>query len=595
LERFVGIGRWRLARLGGYVVACTSFWTVLALNNEAVAKATGLKEAWQQIVVGIGGPALIIALIEGVPALVRWIRRPKKDKTVIEGYFQLTPRNAPPPGQVHFRADRMDEVIFQWLQQSSGTSLLYLTGRSGSGKTSLLHASVLPRLEKEPGVILVKIGDYGEAGRKALRDQILAPGTIYQAPKGDLHESPAELVERAGRHLERLSEKRRLVILCDQFEGLLIQQARKQDDPSQVAQPLEEQPNSAAAEDRGAPQPHGAQPQEHQDPILKLLCWLHQTPLANVQALMVLRDGDGDRFIEDLPSLGLPGVEQDKNWKIVGPFRREAARAFLQGSGLGLSDRTIDAIVMHASELDESPDGKVRPIVLNMLGLALEAQPKRAESIRSPEDARKLLRDFSKAILNDPYVRDDAPDILARLVVPEGRKRTPAVPLGDLSRECGLPSGRVYGCLIHLGSSHGFVRRSAGGPNDPIETQVWEVAHDFVARVLTAILPPLRASPWRRLRPWIGPLGVLLAAGVVIVMAQREASKHDRESRRQDVLSRWVSTHGGTAKRTGPNEFDVQFMNLYGDDTLGYAIFAEIEDDFAGLVSRFLKKYTIEA
>jgi hypothetical protein len=290
------------------------------------------------------------------------------------------------------------------------------------------------------------------------------------------------------------------------------------------------------------------------------LRWLRRTPPGNVQALMTLRDGDGDRFIEDLPDLGLPGVEQDKNWKIVGPFRRDPAGAFLRGSGLGLSDKALDAIVRHASEVDESPDGKVLPVVLNMLGLALEAQPEQADSIRSPDDVRRLLRNFAKAVINDPGVRDDAPDILARMVEPEGRRRTPPVPLGELSRECGLTDKRTYGCLTRLGSSYGFVRRSAGSANDQVETQVWEVAHDFVARILTTILLPLRASLWRRLRPWAGPLGVLFAGGAILSMALSYTSEEGRKAQREKALTTWAGKFGGNAKRLIDSGYEVHFV-----------------------------------
>jgi GNAT superfamily N-acetyltransferase len=264
-------------------------------------------------------------------------------------------------------------------------------------------------------------------------------------------------------------------------------------------------------------------------PLLGLLADLRREPLENVRLLLTLRSD----YLEDIAWVEeLPRLEQDRNWKQVGPFTETEARAFLRAGfqGPGLGAELIAAVVRHASELDETR-GKVRPVVLNMLGLALAARGGQAGRVLNPREAQRLMFDHVREGLNDPLSRDRASQLLAKMITPEGKKERPAS-ASDLARKTGLGIPLVQGCLARL-NLLGFVwpfdadrERSAGA-------QVWEVSHDFVARLLSLILPAWKPSLWSRLRRGLGP--ALMGLGIVAVFALMQLHL-DRERKRHEHL-----------------------------------------------------------
>jgi Novel STAND NTPase 1 len=94
------------------------------------------------------------------------------------GYFRIGPYLNTAEDRARFtRADRAHEKVLNWLERSASTPL-YLTGDSGSGKTSLLDASVLPVL-RERGWIVVETRA-GQNPEAALRESLLDQ-TVTQA------------------------------------------------------------------------------------------------------------------------------------------------------------------------------------------------------------------------------------------------------------------------------------------------------------------------------------------------------------------------------------------------------------------------------
>src|ERR1700682_4027089 len=77
------------------------------------------------------------------------------------GYFRIGPYSADDQTRFH-RADGAHEEVRSWIERADSVPL-YLTGDSGSGKSSLLNAFVLPAL-RERGwlVVLARAGQEPE-------------------------------------------------------------------------------------------------------------------------------------------------------------------------------------------------------------------------------------------------------------------------------------------------------------------------------------------------------------------------------------------------------------------------------------------------
>jgi hypothetical protein len=213
-------------------------------------------------------------------------------------------------------------------------------------------------------------------------------------------------------------------------------------------------------------------------------------------------------YVKDLEELGLPprADGQGQNAFEVGPFKRSDAQTFIEKSGLQIGDGLLDKVLQEAAEIEDMPD-KVRPIVLNMFGLVISSfkgiLPKGIE-------AGRLLSGYVERSLNGPSVRGFAMRVLRPLVTDVGTKRT--LPIDRVAEEAKVPPLVARGCLIQL-ANDGLVRRLGG------TVERWEVAHDFVARLLQPSLRNWRKSAWQAMRPWLmpGSLAIWLVALVGMI------------------------------------------------------------------------------
>ncbi len=94
--------------------------------------------------------------------------------------------------------------------------ILFLTGDSGTGKSSLLQAHVIPALGEAGWLVLTARSFADPLG--ALRAALTAPGVIWKSPPQA--EGAHVLLDQAAQRLGR--EKRRLCLVLDQFEEFLI-------------------------------------------------------------------------------------------------------------------------------------------------------------------------------------------------------------------------------------------------------------------------------------------------------------------------------------------------------------------------------------
>ena len=130
------------------------------------------------------------------------------------GYFRIGPYLDTELDRTRFsRPDRAEEKALDWIKKASHLPL-YFTGDSGSGKSSLLNASLLPKLREEGWTVVEARAWQDPLGaiREAL--QKVANGRRGKAAK---EQTLGEVIQQAAK---RASDK--LLIVLDQFEEFLI-------------------------------------------------------------------------------------------------------------------------------------------------------------------------------------------------------------------------------------------------------------------------------------------------------------------------------------------------------------------------------------
>lgn len=89
--------------------------------------------------------------------------------------------------------------------------MAYLTGLSGSGKSSMLAAGVVPNLVRL-NTLIIRLRSYQDPVA-VLEQELLRPGVIWKKPAIEAI-GIRPLLERASRYIR----PRRLLIVLDQFE-----------------------------------------------------------------------------------------------------------------------------------------------------------------------------------------------------------------------------------------------------------------------------------------------------------------------------------------------------------------------------------------
>lgn len=410
-------------------------------------------------------PIVIVVLFHTVPAWRRSQRRRTLEELGIRGrltdtgYFKLKPYEE--TDKQFDRADGVHHRVLEWILQSK-TPLLYLTGFSGTGKSSMLQAWVLPKLGREhPQFRIVRARLFGDPFT-SIREALLIPGNIWQKPpkhNGDL----TDLLQRAQDHIK----PKVLLLVLDQFEEFIVLHSL-----------------------------------EKRNAFRQLLQSVVQNSTLGLRVLLVIRSD----YIGLLEQAGLPPFEQHKNWEEVPPFTERDAMQFLSDSGLQIGMTLRRKILDESREVEDTP-GQIRPITINLFGMVLKQSSERLPSSYRPGS---ILRSYLKDIVNRSNIREHAPRILMLMVTSAGTKCPKS--LSDLAAATKVDSRIVRGCLIRLGEE-GLVREL-----NP-EAGIWEISHDFVARLLHYILLGWRANLWRRMQPWaviVAVIGWLVTVALMI-------------------------------------------------------------------------------
>lgn len=368
------------------------------------------------------------------------------------GYFRIGPYLNTIEDRAKFkRADQAERRVLEWIERSDQAPL-FLCGDSGSGKSSLLNAYVLPKF-KEQGWTVIEARAW-QHPKRALLDALLnsARTGSQDSEKQELREAIQELVDRTSN---------RLLIVLDQFEEFVI-----------LGKPMQQREFAAFVAD------------------------LSSRPVKGFTLLLVVRT----EYQVPLEKIGLPLLRSGENLYQVGRFLFPSASAFIEESGLGLQADAIDRLLTSAAELDETP-GMVRPITLNVIGYVLASGKPVAPSL----DAGVLVRRYIERTIEQPGIRDCAPQMLEQMISEQGTKRPRSEK--ELAADAKLGPAEVRAVLNALDEA-GLARTLDE------ERAEWELSHDFVAHAIARFLGRRRSQVLRQISAYAAP--ALLAVTIVV-------------------------------------------------------------------------------
>jgi Novel STAND NTPase 1 len=426
----------------------------------ALRDAVHLPSPWPEI-----GCVVPIAIFVAFYFIPEW--RVARDRKALEdfgvtgepppaGYFRLTAYGLDERAKFE-RPDGAEGQVLKWVQRSNET-FLYLVGLSGVGKSSLLSAHVIPAL-KESGTVVIEARPYDDP-IGAITRALCKPGAVWKQPPAE-ETDVRNLLERAATAVAR-TEKRLLIVL-DQFEEVLILLG-----------------------------------DEARQPFSELLKSLQERPVENLTILLSLRLD----YIGGLEALPIPPPTYGTNWFEVKRFTPPAARRFIEHSDLKPGPKLVEQILKEAAEIEDSLD-QVRPVVVNMYGLVLASFKGRLPTDMVPG---RLLSGYVRRSLDRADLKEVSRAVIAPLVTDVGTKR--ARPLNEIAAKASVSTARARGALLRL-AEDGLVRAvdKAG--------QHWEVAHDFVARLVLPLLESAHSTWWGLMRPWLAPGAIVMWAAII--------------------------------------------------------------------------------
>jgi hypothetical protein len=365
------------------------------------------------------------------------------------GYFRLQPYGASDHDAFN-RLDGADREVLKWLK-STKSSLLYLSGASGVGKSSLLSAAVLPEL-RDAGWTVVETRMFGapvEHLRKAL---VGTKGLFKRKPADTL---PLAVLLRSAAEAATRTHAAPLFLVVDQFEEFLI---------------LHDEAARAA--------------------FASLLSDLAKSPIDGLKLLPVFRSDYRPLVFK----LDLPPLTPGENWYELAPYDRSKAASMLQGGGRELSPGALDALFRGLDRIEDAP-GLYRPITLNMIGLVLERMGGTLHG-----DPSKLIQTYLTDSLIAGASRDFVKQVLGEMITEAGTKEPHTE--AELVDRTHFEHWQVRATLADL-ARRGLVRRLEGA-----ET-TWEIAHDFLARTIGQLIGRLKPTLVERARPLVAPVVLL--------------------------------------------------------------------------------------
>jgi internalin A len=295
----------------------------------------------------------------------------------------------------------------------------------------------------------------------------------------------------------------------------------------------------------------GLESSTHAGKLLQLVADVTAGRCGPCRVLIALRI----EFIDDLTRAGLP-LFSDENHYTVRAFDETAARRFLAGGFTEVGEPLLDRVVTEAAALDNLV-GRIRPITLNMVGQMLRRLPQGEGRVKV---GNRPFADYLRRVLGENDIRDHAPHILRQLLGDRNQRLQRSVK--ELAGD-GSDVHVVNGCLVRLGiEERGLVR--CLNPYEPsVPERKWEISHDFVAEVLGTVLPGLRPSLGRYVRPTLAGAAVLLWIGTFVV-----AWPYEVRRRHDAIVARLGNEFGMTVVDKGGGALTVQCSPTQNISTL---------------------------
>jgi hypothetical protein len=229
------------------------------------------------------------------------------DAGLRERYFRLDPYVTPTP-LLFKREDDAHIEVLRWISRTT-RPILFLTGASGAGKSSVLEAYVLPMLRAD-GVRIERLRGGGD-------------------PLARLEAALANHMQTGGR----------LVMVYDQFEEFILVERGSNTD----------------------------QRRRFLNYVRALGVALREAPNAGVCLLLCFRRD----YLKTVIGMKLGEFIPGETFREIDSFRRDAARRFLGAAPAAPTPALVDRMLNGAVALDDAP-GQFRPVTLNMIGLALQ-------------------------------------------------------------------------------------------------------------------------------------------------------------------------------------------------------------------------------
>lgn len=221
-------------------------------------------------------------------------------------YFRLEPYVTATP-QTFKREDDAHVEVFRWISETT-RPILFLTGASGAGKSSVLEGYVLPML-RAAGVRIERLHGAGD-------------------PLARFEATLAGHMQTGGR----------LVIVYDPFEEFILVE-------------------------------HGSNTEQHRRFLRYVRAFglaLRDSPNAGVCLLLCFRR----EYLKAVIGMNLGEFIPGETFREIDSFRRGAARAFLAAAPAPPAPAVLERMLNAAEAMDDTP-GQFRPVTLNMIGLAL--------------------------------------------------------------------------------------------------------------------------------------------------------------------------------------------------------------------------------
>lgn len=453
------------------VVIATSA-VILYHLYEIIIHPPGNSKLWQWLL-GISIP--IIVLFAFFNNLLPALRKRKELKMRPHGnpsddYFTTSPRE----NDNYNFFEKGYEQYLNWLRHPKAP-LLYLTGASGVGKSSLINAYLEPHLQR------IQNGELTNVYVIRNYDNPLRQIQKAFSPKDHLKNyelSPYGLFDVINQHANLLANNERILIILDQFEEFFLRFSLEK-----------EKDNADASDDRI----------EALKTFFNL--FLSHTP-KGVSMLLSYRD-DRQHLIDQLK---IPARNEHINFEQLKPLPYNKAKQFLTNYGqINIPNERLTKVLNEASTIEDSNDS-IRPIVLNILGIIIQRMLTHPTAWKLE---KKLMREYFMQGLGRE-VKLERAKILKILL--SDYKTTNPYSAEVLAKSTNLDAFKVDNHLLVM-SNYGLVR-CLNKEETRQHKRIWQIAHDFIAIQLEKIIYSITPTLLRKARPWVTPILIVTIIGL---------------------------------------------------------------------------------